>query len=673
MITALFSGVNAAIGGRLLKNKNQLVFTEYSSGHLSMLDLVRPLDSVISTGITILKGTWVFDCETGNLGGGLGGPGDIWWEQVDTVQRKMVPVGGASILNLGKVDYASLTPALLQALPFSPTPIPGSNDASNQLKANHVFAVRTKAGHLCKIRVITYGYNLKIEWTTYKLANPLHRIGAGYTTPEDIAVCTDEKTAYVTERNGHFLRVDLTHANRTSATVLASGLNAPQQICLDELHQQAYLVEYANPGRLLRIDLATGAATVLLPGLNQAIGLLISPDLAYAYISEQSGGGRITRYSLQGQTPLVLASGLTNPFFLAWADPARTAMYVTERDPANRLTLVETVPHSGSVRHLAGPTGSRPSCAIPLDASRVFICCDQEIDQIDLLAGLIPAGLFMGIGQVPWNLITPGGRADTTTQPAYPYQFTKDAPFAGVLSLQINHLLAWLSSVRYYRILINGIPRLETWWDLKLNGVNGKYEIPEQFKPKTIGGQPGYYAIHTPGDWYMNSNLGMILNSSALPNGLTNFLIEFTTATGGVLQTHNQPVYLDNQAGQAAIEMPTVDGVAATTNCGMLQFSSKTQKVRIVYTASQPWLNATYSWRLGRAGKGPVPGVASCSVDGPVSLNPFLFEETVGTLLGTCPSAAFYAHVYVYAKAINGTSRQSQYDASATVAFALMP
>lgn len=673
MITELFSGVNGAIGGRLLKQKNQLVFVEFASGHISLLDLVRPSGRVVSRGTKILKGTWVFDCETGNLGGDLSGPGDIWWRQIDSVKRQMEPIAGASVVSLGKVNYGELSPTTLQCLDYSKTPIPGSKNASNQLKMNHVFAVRTKIGNLCKVRVVRYGYNLKIEWTTYRLGNPLHRIGAGYNNPEDIAVAADEKTAYVTERGGDFLRLNLHRANRISAKVVATGLTAPHQIHLDEEHRQAFVVEYANHGRLLRIDLKSGAVSVLLTNLNKAIGLLISNDLAYAYVTEQSGGGRLTRYSLQGDVPLELASGLTKPFFLSWVDPSETAILVTERDPANRLTVVETSPHSGSVRHLESPLGIRPSCAVPIDENRIYICCNTQIDQVDLFAGLLPTGLFMGVGHVPWNLITSGGRSDTTTQPTYPYQFAKDAPFGGRLSLKINHLLGQLSGVRYYRILVDGTPQLETWWDLKLNPVNGKYEIPVQFVPKTIRGRLGFYAIHTPGDWYMNSNLGMILNSASLANGLANFTIEFTNAIGRVLKTHKQKIYIDNQDCKAGIEMPTVDGVAATTDCGMLPFTSKNQMVRIVYRASQPWIHGTFSWRLGRAGKGPVPSVANCSKNDVVQLSPFLFEEKVGTLLGTCPSAAFYARVYVYAKAINGISRQSQYDASAAVAFALTP
>lgn len=101
------------------------------------------------------------------------------------------------------------------------------------------------------------------------------------------------------------------------------------------------------------MDLNTLQKIVLINGLNNAVGLLVSSDLAYTYISEQSGGGRITRYSLQDGVPMVIASGLTNPFFLKWLDAAQSTIILTERDPTNHITLVDTVPHAGSVRKLA--------------------------------------------------------------------------------------------------------------------------------------------------------------------------------------------------------------------------------------------------------------------------------------------------------------------------------
>ena len=675
MATILQGGLSAAIGCRFLQKRNQLAFVEYASGSISLLDMVRPATGIVSKGTALLKGTWVFDCETGIQDGNLNGPGDIWWEQIDSIRRQMMPVGGASIINLGKTTFTSLTPAILQAQTYSKASIPGNNDASNQLIPGDVFAVRTNAGNVCKIKVIQYGYHLKIQWVTYQLAPPCHVIGTGYATPEDIAVCADENTAYVTERTGNLLKVDLSNANRPAATLIASGMQAPHQICLDEVRQQAYVVEFANPGQLFRIDLLTKQKTILLSGLVNAIGLLVSDDLAYAYISEQTGGGRISQFSLQDGSRVEIASGLVNPFFLTWADPAQTAMFVAERAPANRISIVETVPRADSVRQVIHNLGAQASSVALMDSARLLVCCDHEIDLADLLTGIIPSpGLFKGIGLVPWNLITAAGLADTTTQPSYPYQFTRNAPFGGSLSLQVNHSLAWLGNVKYYRVLVDGNARLDTWWDLKLNIINGRYEIPVQSLPKVILGKNGYYAVHKPNEWFMNTDLGLIMDSRTLADGLRTFTVEFTNTAGTVLASHTQPVLINNNCCTASVEMPTVNGISATTDCGMLQFTDRTQHVRIVYIASHPNPNfATYSWRLCKAGKGPVPGVPECNIDGNASLTPFLFDKDVNTLLGLCPSAAYYAAVYVYAKTINGYSRQSQYDASSAVAFALTP
>jgi hypothetical protein len=663
MITKLFDGVGAAIGCRFLRKRNQVAFVEYSKGAISLLDLVCPVQAIVSQGTIVLKGTWHFDCETGALVGG--DSADIWWEQIDNVKRQMVPEGGAAVVNLGKVNFASVTPAVLQTLNYDRIPIPGNNDPSNQLVTGDVFAVLTNAGNFAKIHVVQYGYDMTIEWVTYKLASPYHLIGIGYTTPEDIAVASDEKTAYVTERTGNLLRVDLGNANRAAAVVVASGMHAPQQIWLDEVHQQAYIVEYANPGRLIRIDLQTGHQTVLLSSLNNAIGLLITPDLAYAYISEQSSGGRISRFSLQGGGRVDIATGLTNPFFLTWANAALSAIYVAERDPANRITIVDTVPHAGSVQQLVTNVGKRPSSVALIDSGHLVICCDAEIDCAGL-PGVAVTGLFKGIGLVPWNLITTAGKADTTQQPTYPYQFPKDSPFGGVLSLQVNHVLARLSNVQFYRVLVDGKPRLETWGDLELNTANGKYEIPVSFQPQDIAGQHGYYPIHPAGHWYMNTDLGMILNSTALANGLRPFVIEFTDAAGHVLQSHSQAVLIDNNPCTAVIGMPTVAGKPATPDCGILKFTAKTDPVQIVYTASHPSLFATFGFWI-------VKGANSIYyTPGNASLAPFTFTDNVGHLLGTCPAAGFSAQLAVWATAINGYYRQSQYDAYWTVAFALI-
>jgi hypothetical protein len=336
MITKLIDGIGAAIGSKYLKNKNQFVFVEYGTGAISTLDLVRPVLGTASSGTILLKGTWSFNCDIGSM---TAGPFDIFWEQMDAVNRQMAPQGNAKIVNLGVVNFTALNPAAMQLLNYDTTPINGNNNATNKLVNGDVFCVKTNGGNFTKIKVVTYGYNIKIQWVTYHLASGYTKIGVGYNTPEDIAVLADEQTAYVTERTGNFSRVDLTNANRAASALVSSGLNAPQQMWIDELHQQGYVVEYANPGRLVRIDLGSGVQTVLYASLNLAVGLVVSSDLAFAYVTEQ-GSGVVSKISLSSGTRSVVASGLPAPFFLTWADDSESSLLVTERDPANSIAMI---------------------------------------------------------------------------------------------------------------------------------------------------------------------------------------------------------------------------------------------------------------------------------------------------------------------------------------------
>jgi hypothetical protein len=88
--------------------------------------------------------------------------------------------------------------------------------------------------------------------------------------------------------------------------------------------------------------------------------------------------------------------------------------------------------------------------------------------------------------------------------------------------------------------------------------------------------------------------------------------------------------------------------------------------VTMPLTATHPNGFATYSFEVVKGVNqiiglgGPVP--AASPVTSPAS-----------TLLGNCTIAAFGEYLYVAAMANNGWSRQSQYDASAAIAFVLAP
>lgn len=122
--------------------------------------------ATISSGTGVLQGTFLFDFDKGVQVGSLGVPSDVFWEQETDVARQMVPQGNAKIANLGVVDFGSLSVTQLQELAYSTAPIDGNNDSSNQLVNGDVFAVLTHGGNYAKVQVVTYGYNLTIQWVT---------------------------------------------------------------------------------------------------------------------------------------------------------------------------------------------------------------------------------------------------------------------------------------------------------------------------------------------------------------------------------------------------------------------------------------------------------------------------------------------------------------------------
>jgi hypothetical protein len=134
---------------------------DYTRGHLGWNEL-----AVMSKGTTTLKGTWTFDFETGVQGPPTGA--DIWWEQVDSQIRFLVPRSGAMLAHMGQPNFDAVSLQSLQGQPYTTTPINGSNNSSNQLTPGSVIAVKTNAGRYAKLKVNSYGYNLGMSWVTFK-------------------------------------------------------------------------------------------------------------------------------------------------------------------------------------------------------------------------------------------------------------------------------------------------------------------------------------------------------------------------------------------------------------------------------------------------------------------------------------------------------------------------
>ncbi|HSP73638.1 MAG TPA: hypothetical protein VLN26_14775, partial [Gaiellaceae bacterium] len=508
----LATGLAGAIGSSYRQAHNDLIFVEFA-GKLSRLQLVRPVAATVSSGTATIHGTFLFDFETGVEGT----TGDVFWEQHTATVRSLEPSGGATIVNLGAVSYTSVTPAVLQTLAYGTTGIVGNDDATNQLVVGDVFAVLTNAGNYAKAQVLAYGYDLQIKWTTYRLASGYSVLGTGYNQPEDVVVTADEAHAYVTERSGDLVRVSLSAANRASATVVTAGLNAPHQIALDEARNLAYVVEFASPGRLLRIDLGSGTATPLVSTLTNAIGLLVTSDGRFAYVTEQLAGGhgQISRFDLASGTREILFTGSAAPlFFLRWADEGEGSFLVTERDPGNQLWLVDLTHSPAVVTTLATGTANRPSSTAIVSPDDVLLCCDGEIDELAIGASAIfraTGDIALGIGYVPASSIAAGY---ATTDPGYFFQ-VKDSPFGGSLPLMVNHDKAWLTGARYYKVLLDGVDVTTSFSDYKWSTGLNRFELV------TVAPSAShFFKVRSPAELWFSHFLGAFVDTTAVTNAL---------------------------------------------------------------------------------------------------------------------------------------------------------
>jgi hypothetical protein len=671
----LVGGLSGAIGSDFRRSLNQLVFVEFG-GKLSRLNLTRTA-TVVTSGSATLLASYGFNLDTG-VEDATGAPltGDIWWSP----PTGMVRIGGAQMANLGVTDFASLTPDTLQSLPYAPTTIPQA-----KFVANDVFAVHTNGGNFSKVLVTVSGLNLQIQWVTYRLDSPYAVLGTGYQEPEDVKVSVDGVHVYVTERTGNLLKVPLATPNRTPAMVLSSGMTAPQQLFLDESNNHAYAVEYAPSGHLWQINLTTGAKTAVLSGLQNAVGMVLSADLQFAFISEQTTGpdaGRMSQFQLSNGVRTTIVKGLTAPFFLTWSDATQTSLLIPERDPANRISMINVAAKSSQVT-LSGVPFRPSSVTIPAPG-QMLICSDTIIEEADFLA-FQPAGpLLMGIGFIPFDkaVTVPGptqGLADTTVDPTYFYQ-VKDTPFGGALPLTLNYMRALNDGAAYYRVFIQNVSlgfvvQDVSWTDEHWNGFEF---VPVTTGPRNVAGQPGFFPTRALSDLFlwMNPSLGGFIQSTGLPNGLNTIWIEFVDGLGNFIEWATPlTILVDNNACTATLGPPMVYGAGADSTCGLLHYGVKdASPVTMPFTASHPNNFATFNLTLvksiNQVTLPPLPIVGA-----PVSSAPGLspITETVANLLGTCNIAAFAEEVYVFASANNGWGRQSQYDASSLIAFCLAP
>jgi hypothetical protein len=133
------------------------------------------LATPISSGTTTIHGGFSFDFDSGISSSAFSLDADIFWEQKDSTRRQVTVLGGAELLNLGVVDFATITFSQLQGFAYRPANINGS-DVGNLLLPGDVFAVQTTATNYAKVLVTgafddAANHGLTIQWITLNQDN----------------------------------------------------------------------------------------------------------------------------------------------------------------------------------------------------------------------------------------------------------------------------------------------------------------------------------------------------------------------------------------------------------------------------------------------------------------------------------------------------------------------
>jgi hypothetical protein len=144
-------------------------------------------------------------------------------------------------------------------------------------------------------------------------------------------------------------------------------------------------------------------------------------------------------------------------------------------------------------------------------------------------------------------------------------------------------------------------------------------------------------------------------------------------------------LHIDNSRCLGGIDAPTLGGIAADDDCGVLEYDPASPgSVVMQYTAQHP--NglapngfATYRFRVFRGVNNltlpPLPASPTLPASGRVPIPPASFSntQTVEHLMGGCSVAGFSENLDVWAMATDGWQRLGQYDAHAVRAFVLSP
>lgn len=351
--------------------------------------------------------------------------------------------------------------------------------------------------------------------------------------------------------------------------------------------------------------------------------------------------------------------------------------------------------------------------------------------------------LVMAIGNFPLSRIRGTGESLQSTTNAGNIGLTDGgSPWGGLLRprIEFDNLLRDTLGVKYYQVSWRKgssgdfVPMTGDVQRHYAHMVAGQLVLtPFPLGPKTVNGVPNLFeippALPPEGQWSLpdvvEGTTSAKFPSAALAPGADHgkyeikvelfdangapvniaakgikFVVPTSTDLSGTIDTADaaalglvvgnsfiMTLHIDNNpCNDAVIDAPTLNGMMADDNCGVLRYPANPQGAVVLgWQASHPnGLGgegfATYSFHLYRGVNllvlppvSPPPQRLPAAGRARMGAGAFSDTETVPDLLQGCTVAGFSENLYVAAMAIDGWRRLQEYDRSAVRAFVLAP
>ncbi|WP_224369587.1 hypothetical protein [Hyalangium versicolor] len=386
--------------------------------------------------------------------------------------------------------------------------------------------------------------------------------GLGEPLAVDILYVSGTYYPYVATRDG---RVFKCAPHSSTHTEVTNGLSTPRQMVIDSANAVAYISDSGTTG-IWKVNLYGGQKTLIPTGLTSLIGLAMSADFQTAYLTDSS---RLLKFDLKTQTLTTLVSRLRSPAGLAWANDAKTALYVVEGDSTTsrvrRIDLATTPAGNTLVADVPSPASS---VVRALDPDILYEVSDGSVNQIRLSGGLPLGPVITRVGHIPSTTID-AATGLATTDPAY-YFYVKNASFGGSPHIMLNFPGIRGVGGAYYRVFVDGsaTPSKAIWNNYKWNGSTF---VLTQVAPDANG----YFAVPTASEIWAVPDLGFILNTQPLlSNAKHTVTVKTYTSAYALLATQRQvSLLIDNTGPTMEINQITHDGLPLD-ECGLVTSGS---------------------------------------------------------------------------------------------------